>query len=227
MDRPTDESLPRITYGNITDVVVRQIRDMILANDLQPGQWIRQSEIAGQLGVSIMPVREALRQLQTEGLVVSFPRRGFMVAELSLEAFLELDRISEELEKLACTWVAEDFSRISLAEMGQTLVELEQAEAQHDISRRLDLVRKFRYIIYEATQKPLLLGLQSNLYSLGTPYRRLFSSVDEIMPQRTLVYRKIYEACAAQDLAALLAAMRELYDLARQAIVRQLQGGAQ
>jgi DNA-binding GntR family transcriptional regulator len=211
-----------ITYGNITDVVVRQMREMILANELQPGQWIRQADVAGQLGVSIMPVREALRQLQTEGLVVSYPRRGFMVAELSLDAFLELDRISEELEKLACTWVAEDFSRIPLEEMRQTLLDLEEAELARDIPRRLELVRKFRFIIYDAAQKPILHGLQVNLINMSTPYRRLFASVDHLTSQRIEVYQKVYRACMDRNLETLLEAMSELYETARQATIAQL-----
>lgn len=213
---------PVVTYGNITDVVVDRMRDMILTNQLLPGQWIRQAEIAGQLGVSIMPVREALRQLQAEGLVVAYPRRGARVAELSRSAFLELDRISEELEKLACTWVAEDFSRIPLEKMRQVLTELEEAEAQHDIPRRLELVREFRYIIYEAADKPLLLNLQSNLNNMGVPYRRLFSRAEDVASQRIEVYRKIYGACEIHDLDALLEAMNELYEIARQAIINQL-----
>jgi len=222
MPKLVDQNAPLITYGNITDAVVTQIREMILTNELQPGQWIRQSDIAGQLGVSIMPVREALRQLQAEGLVVAYPRRGSMVAELSLSAFLELDRISEELEMLACNWVATDFSRIPLDKMRQTLDELEEAERRHDITRRLQLVRKFRHIIYESAEKPILVSVHSNLHNLATPYQRLFSSVDEITPRRVEVYRKVYQACADQDLDALLRAMRELYALAREAIISQL-----
>jgi DNA-binding GntR family transcriptional regulator len=214
-----------ITYGNIADVVADRLRDMILLGQLQPGQWIRQSEVAGQLGVSIMPVREALRQLQAEGLVAFHPRRGAMVADASLSAFLELDRISEELERLACQWVAEDFSRIPLDKMHEVLVQLEAAEIQGDMPRRLRLVRQFRYLIYEAAQKPILLNLQSNLFHMGAPYRRLFSFVDEVAPQRMEAYRNIYRACAARDLDALLTSMAELYELARQAILPQLSSG--
>ena len=222
MSQPTSESGPLITYGNITDAVSAQIREMILTDELQPGQWIRQSEIAERLGVSIMPVRESLRQLQAEGLVVFYPRRGAMVAELSLPAFEELDRISEELEKLACMWVAEDFSRIPLEKMRQVLGELEEAEAQRDIPRRLRLVREFRYIIYEAAEKPHLLRLLASLYDITAPYRRLFSMDADITPARIEVYRNAYHACETQDLPALLDAMRELYALARRAVVSQI-----
>jgi len=222
MSQPASESGPLITYGNITDVVSEQIREMILTDELQPGQWIRQSEIATRLGVSIMPVRESLRQLQAEGLVVFYPRRGAMVAELSLPAFEELDRISEELEKLACTWVAEDFSRIPLEKMRQVLGELEEAEAQWDISRRLKLVREFRFIIYEAAEKPHLFRLHTSLCDITAPYRRLFSMDTDIAPARVEVYRNIYGACEAQDLHALLESMTELYALARRSVVSQL-----
>lgn len=220
----TQTETPIITFGNIADVVAGQLREMILSGELQPGQWIRHSEMAGLLGVSIMPVREALRQLQAEGLVDFHPRRGAQVAQISLDSFLELDRISEELERLACTWVGEDFRRIPLDEMARTLEEIEAAEEQHDVSRRLKLVRHFRFIIYRSMDKPHLLNMLANLSDITTPYRRIFSSVAEYAPARVAVYRRIYGACQSQDLPALLEAMRELYTLARRVVLAYFGG---
>ena len=90
-------SPPVITYGNIQDAVVDGIRDMILRGHLKPGDRLRQDELADTFGVSTMPIREALRQLQAESLVVFRPRRGATVASLSVSECKEIYRIREAL----------------------------------------------------------------------------------------------------------------------------------
>ena len=59
-----------ITYGNVQDAVADRIREMVLNGQLKPGDRLRQDELANSLGVSTMPIREALRKLQAEGLVL-------------------------------------------------------------------------------------------------------------------------------------------------------------
>lgn len=216
-----------ITYGNITDVVADRIRDMIVNGELQPGEWLKQAELAQALGVSTMPVREALRQLQAEGLVVFYPRRGARVAQLSISEFLELDLILEELEVLACKWIAEEgFRRLPLDHMKQVLAELEEAERRHDVPQRLKCVRQFKFALYRAANKAYLLQLISALFDRGAQYRRVFSEVSELTEQRIQAYRNIYQACEAGDLTLLTQRVRELYALARQAIISRLSAQA-
>ena len=101
-----------ITYGDIQDIVAQRIREMILSGQLNPGDRLQQDELADTFGVSTMPVREALRRLQAEGLVDFRPRRGATVAQISLSEYEEIFRIREALEIMACRWASEDFSRI-------------------------------------------------------------------------------------------------------------------
>ncbi len=107
-------SSPLVTYGSVQDIVTEQLRQMIRNGHLKPGDRLHQDELAGRLDVSTMPVREALRHLQAEGLVVFYPRRGAVVAQVTLAEFEEIYRIREELESLAFQWAAENFDRIPL-----------------------------------------------------------------------------------------------------------------
>ena len=66
----SSQSTSPIAYGSIQDAVVDRIREMILSGQFKPGAWLRQDELAQTLGVSTMPIREALRKLQAEGLVI-------------------------------------------------------------------------------------------------------------------------------------------------------------
>jgi DNA-binding GntR family transcriptional regulator len=201
-----------IEYPNVQEAVVDRIRDMILDGQLGPGDRLRQDDLANTFGVSTMPIRESLRQLQAEGLVTFYPRRGARVARLSASEYEEIYRIREELENLACRWAAEDFDRIPIDRLRLLLEEIEAAEADfNDVSRRLRLVREFFFTIFKASEKEHLLRILSSLWDLSQQYRRYFSSLPELVPQRLAKYRSIYQACDARDTEALISAFRAIW----------------
>lgn len=205
-----------IRFGHVQEAVVDGIRDMILNGQLKPGDRLRQDELATTFGVSAMPIREALRQLQAEGLVTFQPRRGAAVASLSLSEYEEIYRMREELEILACGWAAEDFDRISTADLRKLLAEIEEAEAHpEDVYPRLQLVREFFFTVFEASEKEHLLRILSSLWDLSQQYRRYFSSIPEIVPQRLSNYRSVLQACEARDPQELVGAIRTIHDFGR------------
>jgi DNA-binding GntR family transcriptional regulator len=207
-----NSSPPVITYGNIQDAVVDGIRDMILKGHLKPGDRLRQDELADTFGVSTMPIREALRQLQAEGLVVFRPRRGATVASVSVSEYEEIYLIREALETLACRWAAEDFDRIPLDRLKLLLQEIEAVEAnQDDAHRRVQLVREFFFTVFEASEKEHLLRILSNLWDLSQQYRLYFYSLPELGPPRLANYHRIYQACRDRDPEALLDAFRIIW----------------
>ncbi len=213
---------PIINYGNVQDAVADRIRRMILEGHFKPGDWLRQDELAGVLGVSTMPIREALRQLQAEGLVTFHPRRGATVARLSVAEYEEIYSIRAELELLACRWAATDFSRIPVDRLKQLLHEIEVAELGSDVSRRVQLVRQFLFTIFEASEKEHLLRLLSSLWDLSQHYRRYFASIPELVPNRLVNYRNIYRACESRDAAALEEAMRGLFAYVKTTLIPRL-----
>jgi DNA-binding GntR family transcriptional regulator len=159
-----------------------------------------------------MPVREALRQLQAEGLVILHRRRGAAVASLSVSECEEIYCIREALETLAVRWAAENFEAIPIERLGVLLTEIEAAEARFDdVDRRLHLVRQFFFTIFQASEKEHLLRMLSNLWDLSHQYRRYFSSLPNLVPQRVTKYRNLYRACHARDAEGLIAAFRAIW----------------
>lgn len=219
----TSSDTTQIAYGNVQDAVADRIREMILVGKVQPGEWLRQDDLAKALGVSTMPIREALRQLQAEGLVKFHPRRGAFVSELSVSHHQEIYRIREELEVLACQWLAEDFDRLDLAQLKQFLDELEAAEKQTDVARRLELVRAFFFTIFQASGKEHLLRILSNVWDLSQQYRRYFAGVPEISARRIIDYRRVYAACVARDGQALVQSIRAIHTFGESKIIPLLQ----
>jgi len=200
------------THSNIQGVVVDGIRDMILDGRLEPGDRLRQNELADTFGVSTMPIREALRQLQAEGLVVFRPRCGATVASLSVSEYEEIYSIREALETLACRWVADSFDQVPLDRLEFLLQEIENAEANSsDVHRRLRLVREFFFAVFEASAKEHLLRVLSNLWDLSQQYRLYFYAFPELNAQRLTSYRSIYQACYDKDAEALINAFRVIW----------------
>ncbi len=201
-----------VLHRNVHEAVVDGIRDMILSGELGPGDWLRQDDLAAEFGVSTMPVREALRQLQAEGLVTLHRRRGAAVSSLSVSEYEEIYYVREALEKLAIRWATEDFERIPIERLESLLAEIESAEAnQEDIDQRLRLVREFFFTIFQASQRGHLVRILSNLWDLSHQYRRHFASLPDLVPQRVAKYRLICRACHERDAAGLMAAFRAIW----------------
>ncbi len=220
MQQPVNSSDPVITPINIQDAVVNRIRNMILSGHLKPGDRLRQDELANTFGVSTMPIREALRQLQAEGLVTFRPRRGVTVARLAVSDYEDIYYIREELERLACRWVAEDFDRIPIDRLKLLLEEIETAEANRDdVHRRLQLVREFFFTIFEASEKEHLLRILSNLWDLSQQYRLYFYSFPELDSQRLTNYRNLYQACQDRDPEALISAFRVIWSVREHTLI--------
>jgi DNA-binding GntR family transcriptional regulator len=193
---------------------------MILTGQLKPGDRLRQDQLADLFGVSTMPIREALRHLEAEGLVIFYARRGAIVAKLSVSEYEEIYRIREELEVLACRWAAEDFDRIATDKMQQLLQKIEEAEANSDdVHLRLQLVRDLFFTVFVASEKKHLLSLLSRLWDRSQQYRRYYSTFSDVIPQRIANYHKVYEACEARNPEALIDALRNIYAFGRSELI--------
>ena len=107
-----DFSVDMNEYLPLRDVVFNTLRRAILKGELKPGERLMEIALAERLGVSRTPVREAMRKLELEGLVVMIPRRGAQVAKISeknLRDVLEVRRSLEELAiDLACQRIQEE-----------------------------------------------------------------------------------------------------------------------
>src|SRR5438128_2713360 len=97
----TDVALPPLARRRATDEVYDVMRRSILTNVFRPGQRLPIEEIANQLGVSLTPVRHAIQQLATEGLIEIRPRSGTFVASLDVQDIAETFDIRRALECLA------------------------------------------------------------------------------------------------------------------------------
>ena len=112
-------------YKPLRDLVFENLREAILKGDLNPGDRLMEVQLANKLGVSRTPVREAIRKLELEGLVIMLPRKGAYVADMSLKDIIEVLEIRASLEGLAAYLASERMSDEDIKKLEENnLIEL-------------------------------------------------------------------------------------------------------
>jgi DNA-binding GntR family transcriptional regulator len=127
----SDGMLTAPSQRTLSDHVADQLRQAILAGQLKPNERLVEQEIAERMQTSRGPVRDGIKTLETEGLIVRQPHRGAFVSQLHLEDFLEIYTLREALETLAIQWVIQKANDQQLDTLSG-IVNTMQNMAQHD-----------------------------------------------------------------------------------------------
>jgi len=183
----------------VTAYVVDTLRKGILAGDYPLGEKLDQKLLAEKLGVSIIPVREGLRQLEAEGLIRLVPRRGAFVAELSIAELKEIYLIREVLEGLAAELAVPNLDPSAFHQLESLLGQMEEATAEQDYSRLLELNRTFHFTIYEAARCPILLQIIASLWDRSSLCRRVYLYLPGRASQALAEHKEIYQASKQGD----------------------------
>jgi DNA-binding GntR family transcriptional regulator len=192
---------PRRAKGESLGLILKELRDEILDGRLRPGERIHQQAVAGRFGMSRLPVREALRQLQNEGLVVVLPNAGARVARLDAEEFDEVYLLRGRLEPLAVERSAPHLTDEQLAVLRR---ELEAMEAFPEVGGReaewSAHDRTFHLATFAAAHSPRLLAIIESLWNVAEPYRRAYLGLHPEIVELTLVeHRLLLDALERRD----------------------------
>lgn len=144
------------TATTLRSEITNLLRELILNGDLQSGERLKEVEIAQQLGVSRMPVREALCALESEGLVRQEPRKGLIVVEYTEADIKEYYTIREALEVCAIKMVIDKISKEELAELNKYCDNSWQAYKNNDIDEVCAWSAEFNEHIYDSCGMPRL-----------------------------------------------------------------------
>ena len=146
-------------YKPLRDVVFENLRDAIITQVLKPGERLMEIQLADEMGVSRTPVREAIRKLELEGLVVMVPRKGAYVAGVSMKDIHEVYEVRSALEMLAVTLAAERITDEELNALEQEVLRESEEEAKKDGSDLDNIIyidSSFHDIIYQAARNQRL-----------------------------------------------------------------------
>jgi DNA-binding GntR family transcriptional regulator len=178
----------------------RRLRDSIVQGTLSAGSRISERSLASALGISAQPVREALRRLEQDGLVVTLPRRGTIVAEFGLERLAELGRIRAALEGVAAALAAERMTGEDLASLGEVVRGMRAATTAADTEALAELNERFHAILQGATGNMFLVRSLEALRAYDDLGRlRAIGSAPKDMPKALREHISILAALRARD----------------------------
>lgn len=162
---------PPETGGAASARVATYLRDRILRDELGPGDRIRQEDIAERIGASRLPVREALRMLEAEGLVKLEPHKGARVPRLSMHELDVIYRMRERLEPVA---LAESIPQLDAGDLDRLEDLQQQIERNTDLDRFLELDRAFHLGTYSGCRIDPLNAIVTRLWNSTQHYRRAY-----------------------------------------------------
>jgi len=150
-------------YLPLRDVVFHTLRQAILRGNLKPGERLMEIQLAQKLGVSRTPIREAIRKLELEGLVLTIPRRGAEVAEITEKNMQDVLEVRKSLEALATQLACERMTEADIEELKQKNVEFQVSLATKDVTKIAEADVQFHDVIFTATDNQRLIQLLNNL----------------------------------------------------------------
>lgn len=150
-------------YKPLREIVFEHLREAIIKGKLRPGERLMEMQLADEMGVSRTPVREAIRKLELEGLVIMIPRRGAYVADLSIKDVAETFEIRSALEALAASLAAERITPEEAEEMERILVRIGAAIEEDDIQQLVALDEEYHNLLYKASRNDRLMQILNNL----------------------------------------------------------------
>jgi len=154
------------TRGSQAEQLTKMLRRQIIGGVLGPGKALRQEELASQYNTSRMPIREALRSLNSDGLVQLIPNRGAIVSSMTVKELMENIEMREAAELLALRLAIPHLSNAQIEEA----MSIQTMIAQADLEGFGTLNKRFHLTLYEPCERPRLLAHISSLHDIAERY---------------------------------------------------------
>lgn len=211
-----DEFLP------LRDVVFNTLRRAILTGELKPGERLMEIHLANKLGVSRTPIREAIRKLELEGLVIMIPRRGAEVAQITEKSLKDVLEVRRALDALCVELACDRISEEEKAQLRQACDTFERATRTQNVTAIAEADVALHDIIVQATGNKRLIQLINNLSE--QMYRYRFEYIKDESRHDNLVeeHRMIYESILENDKERAAQAAKLHIDNQEKSIIRQI-----
>ena len=221
VETASDFAIPR---QSLTSAVADKLRDQIIRGEIPEGAQLRQDAIATQYHVSRIPVREALRQLDAEGLISIVPNRGAIVPALSPDDIRELFSIRALLEpevlKLSIPHLTEEDLSQAEAVLAKYVSELKRED---HVSAWGRLNWQFHSILYSRANQPRFMAIIRNVNNSGERYTRLQLYLTHGMKRANEEHHQILDFCRQRDVTAACKLLRQHIQYAGESLRKVLE----
>ncbi|MGP3533884.1 GntR family transcriptional regulator [Microbacterium sp. RD1] len=200
-------SRPR-AHADAVAAAVDKLRSMLISSELLPGQIIRQEALAEQLGMSRVPVRQALGMLANEGVLDHRQNAGYSVKRLTRDELDQAYLIRRVIERELVPAIPA-LSADEIAELRAINTRLEEATARNDVVLLSELNRELHFRIYDASRKTLLVEELTRMWNLTAAYRSIYLYTPDAQQRMVSEHWAIIDALEAHDLERLIALLDE------------------
>lgn len=211
-----DEYLP------LRDVVFKTLRQAILKGELAPGERLMEIQLADRLGVSRTPIREAIRKLELEGLVLMIPRKGAEVAKISEQNLRDVLEVRRSLEELAIDLACQRMTEEDLAELEAAEEEFIGAIGRGDAMEIARTDERYHDIIYRCTKNEKLVQILNNLREQMYRYRLEYIKDEDKRQILMIEHSNILKALSLRHVQEAKKAIREHIDNQEITVLRNL-----
>lgn len=199
-------------YLPLRDVVFNTLRQAILKGELAPGERLMEIQLADRLGVSRTPIREAIRKLELEGLVLMIPRKGAEVAKISEKSLRDVLEVRRSLEELAIELACQRMLPDAVDELEQRQEEFKNAVLNGNPMEIAETDEAYHDVIYKGTCNDRLIQMINNLREQMYRYRLEYIKDKDKRQILLLEHDNILEAVKRRKVDEAKEAMREHID---------------
>lgn len=199
-------------YLPLRDVVFNTLRQAILKGELAPGERLMEIQLAERLGVSRTPIREAIRKLELEGLVLMIPRKGAEVAKISEKSLRDVLEVRRSLEELAIELACQRMTPEAVEELERKQEEFKEAVEQGNPMEIAETDEAYHDVIYKGTCNDRLVQMINNLREQMYRYRLEYIKDEDKRQILLLEHDNILRAVRQRKVQEAKEAMREHID---------------
>ncbi|HSP72921.1 MAG TPA: GntR family transcriptional regulator [Gaiellaceae bacterium] len=211
-------------YRTMAEYALEQLREEIILGEIEPGAPLRLDELARSLGMSISPIREAVRQLEALGLAVHIPHQGAKVVALDVEELRDLFSVRLVVESHAVRLAAAQFTEEDAARARAHLDDALAAKAEGDTRRALHAHADFHFAVYEAARSPWLVRLIRPAWDSSERFRPVHFSRGELQDRHRALDEELLAACVRLDVERAARAFHDHLALADEYYAPELGG---
>jgi DNA-binding GntR family transcriptional regulator len=217
---------PFVRPPTAQEAVLTEIRRLLVTGELAPGAPVRQEAVAERLGVSRVPVREALKVLEGEGHVVYAAHRGYVVAELSVNDLTEVYRLRELLEAEAIRVAVPRLDDATLAAIERAARDADAAGRRADLAEMTAYNRDFHFLLFDAAGMPRLSRTLRQLWDATDVYRSVYFAGSGNRTRVKHDHAELVAALRARDVRAAIAVQKRHRDASVEAVAAAITAGA-
>lgn len=217
-----DFSVDMNEYLPLRDVVFNTLRKAILKGELKPGERLMEIALAEKLGVSRTPVREAMRKLENEGLVVMAPRRGAQVANITEKDLNDVLEVRIALENLSIENACSRMNEEELLELKKAAQNFDRLMKDGNLVKLAEADVAFHEVIYRASDNKRLVQVLNNLREQIYRYRVEYLKEEETRNLLVSEHEELYEAIRSRDVKRAQEISYRHIENQREAIIRTI-----